>query len=94
MSPIPAKFPKRPTGTQTRRVYPRLDLMNIDFFSPNTDKICSIIDYLCQKSINTCQNNPGVSFSQIKKNVKNQPDFGEVLGYWGYWGIYGGIGGN
>ena len=37
--------------------YYRHDLVNIDEFLPN-------IDYLCQNSQNTCQKNPGMSFSE------------------------------
>ena len=49
---------------QTRLVYPRLDLINIDEFWQN-------IDYFCQKSQNACRKFPGMSFSQNKKNQRS-----------------------
>ena len=58
-SDIPIKWKagggKLVTKAQTRRVYPRLDLININEFWLNIDCFLQSIDYSYQNSLNTCR---------------------------------------
>ena len=51
----------------------RKDQMDLTGQTGRQHFVCSTsnIDYLCQKSINTCQKNPGMSFSENKKKQRS-----------------------